>query len=165
MQSLYSNKFSTALQNEEIYLASLAVWDTALKDMSNETIKKAIDDLPNRFPSWPPTPGEFKELCVSYEGSKRFKFASDVLVLAHENSSYKSSNELTEKVIHNGSKICKKLKEIYPDDSYMEIAEKFNKLKVIARSYYNELSDVDVFIKLVDMSVLEIKETLLDKLI
>lgn len=165
LQTFYSNRFTSTLNSEELYIAALRVWDNALKDVSNDTIKKVLDSLPSKYPSWPPTPGEFYELCVAINGSTRFKFKSDADLLPSEKTSHKPSNEVIDRLINEGAEVCKILKEIYPCDSYMDTAVRFTKLKKISRSYYPGLSDIELFKNLMKMTNDEIKETLLDSFI
>lgn len=161
LQTFYSSRFTVPLSDDEIYLAALRIWDNALKDISNDIIKKALDSLPERYPSWPPTPGEFYELCVSINGSKRFKWKSDVMVLAHEKSSPRHSNVGLNRLIDEGTKVCKMLKEIYPNDGWYSLADKFTELKKICKSYYPKLKQLEVIEKILTFDVPEIKEMLI----
>lgn len=132
-----------------------------MKDISNDIIKKALDRLPERYPSWPPTAGEFMELCVSINGSKRFKYKSDVMVLTQEKTPTRHPNVSLNRLIDEGAKVCKMLKEIYEYDNWYQIADKFTELKKIARSYYPKLKGVEVLEKIFTFEVPEIKEMLI----
>jgi hypothetical protein len=132
-----------------------------LKDVSNDIIKKALDALPERYPSWPPTAGEFMELCASINGSKRFKWKSDVMLLAQEKTSHRHSNSHLNSLIEKGSEVCKMLKKVYIDDNWYEIADKFTELKKIANSYYPKLKGLEVLEKILTFEVPEIKEMLI----
>ena len=146
-------------------MATLGVWDNALKDISNDTIKKVFESLPDRFPSWPPTPGEFKELCKAIQGSSNFAWSKDVIKKSYEKHKPSSSNLDISRIIDEGAKVCGKLKEIYPDLDWYQIADKFTKLKKVYRTYYPKLKELEMIENLSKLSINEIKETILDSFV
>jgi len=160
LQTFYFNKFSSYIATEELRLAALRVWDTSLKDISNTTIKQALDSLPDSFPSWPPTPGEFKELCISFGGSGKYKWSHELKVLDNKKEKVKNSNPSVERMIDEGSKVCKILKEIYPHLNWYQIADVFTKLKKICRVYYHKMNDLELIKMLIGYSKDELKHTL-----
>lgn len=139
------------------------MWDNSLKNVSNETIKLALDVIHERFPSWPPTPGEFYELCLSIRPSERFKFSDDVLAFQNSKTYHNHSNEAIGRLVKEGSKVCLILKEIYTKDNYLQIANKFTELKKIIRCYYPKLKSVEIIQKIMTFEVGEIKEMLISE--
>ena len=59
----YGNRWTSLIQNEESDNAMRKVWGEGLVDINPEKIKSAVDMLPNEYPSWPPTMGQFLALC------------------------------------------------------------------------------------------------------
>jgi hypothetical protein len=137
------------------------MWDNSLKNVSNETIKQALDVLHERFPSWPPTPGEFYEMCLSIRGSDRFKFKDSSNVAENLKISHNQSGCDIGHMIKEGAKVCSMLKEIYPIDNWFCIADKFSELKKIIKSYYPKLKGVEIIKKIMTFETLEIKEMLI----
>lgn len=146
-------------------MASLRLWDNDLKDVSNDIIKKVLDSLSDKFPSWPPTLGEFKQACLAVQGDSKFKWSHDVVKKSFEKPSTRSSNLDIQRIIDEGAKICKKLKEIYPELDWYQIADKFTSLKKVGRTYYPKLKELQMIEKLSSFNISEIKETILDKIL
>jgi hypothetical protein len=40
------------------------VWGAVLKSIPLDDIKAALETCPDHYPEWPPTVGQFKELCM-----------------------------------------------------------------------------------------------------
>ncbi len=103
---------------------------------------KALQDCPDVF-IWPPEVAEFKELCAKHERYRKPDFNPYEKKLEHK-SIYR---DLTiQRIIDNGTNICRKLKEIYPELTWMDISNKFTALKKSCRKYYPD-SKEDKFLE------------------
>lgn len=60
-QVIYSHKWLSAIDNDELYALALDEWSERLHGLTGDEIKHGIDSLTGE---WPPTPHEFRELCV-----------------------------------------------------------------------------------------------------
>lgn len=135
-----------------------------MKDISNEIIDNAFEKCVDKF-KWPPEISEFKEICMSIKGSQKYPWSEDVMKLTFEKPKISSSNLEVQRIINEGAKICKKLKEIYPELDWYKISDKFTSLKKIGRTYYPNIKEIDMLEKLSNFSILEIKEAVMDKFI
>ena len=59
----YGSRWTSLLQNEDAMNAALLVWGRALDGLDPMVIKNALDRLPDEYPGWPPTVGEFLAVC------------------------------------------------------------------------------------------------------
>ena len=158
-QSFYGNKFISQFPTDEIYETALRVWEIALKDISGEIMNLSLNSLPDRYPSWPPTVGEFKEICTAFKGSERFKMWPMELTMLDSKSTYSNLN--VSRVIDDGAVICKRLKEIYPESSFMSISNLFTRLKNTCKKYYPHLDGSGLIKELSKYSNEDIKEALI----
>lgn len=83
-------KWTSQISTEEIYQAALGIWDKALRDVSDAEIKKSLDQLLDKFPEWPPSVGEFKQLCSLARNSSELSFYRNVKVNREGRSPYVS---------------------------------------------------------------------------
>jgi len=78
MMIKYSHKWASQFPDEAFTIEAKKIWAMDLSGLSNNQIKQGLDTMIDRYPSWPPTLGEFKALCkVGAESMK-----SDQLALA-----------------------------------------------------------------------------------
>ena len=59
----YGSRWTSLIQNEESESAMARVWGDSLDGIEPMRIKHALDELPKANPNWPPTLGQFIELC------------------------------------------------------------------------------------------------------
>ncbi len=109
-----------------------------------------MEECVDKF-SWCPEVAEFKQLCISYKGSSKTPWAEEVLKFEKPKNA-KVTNEHVRTVIDEGSEVCKKLKEIYPEKTWMCIASLFNDLKKKVRSYHPGLDDIRLIRELIKYS-------------
>jgi len=64
LQARYTHKWNSAIDDDEIYELALVDWQEELAGLTSGQITYGLANLPK---SWPPTSGEFKDLC---EGKK-----------------------------------------------------------------------------------------------
>jgi len=62
-QSNYGNKFSSQFPTEKILNAAKKEWAYALSPYEKNDIGYAIREMQKHYKQWPPTPGQFVELC------------------------------------------------------------------------------------------------------
>ena len=63
MSAQYGSRWTSLIQTEEAENVMRRVWGDTLKEIDMQTIKNALDSLPKNYPNWPPTVGQFLELC------------------------------------------------------------------------------------------------------
>jgi len=102
------------------------LWTTTLKEIPDEIIDKALEKCVDTH-KWPPEISEFKQICLGLKGSSLIPWFDDVIKLS--NQSTVKTNQSVERIIDEGAKVCKMLKNIYPEMSWMKIAIKFTELK------------------------------------
>ena len=130
--------------------AAINLWAMHLQDIEDEYVNKALDEMVDKF-SWSPDVAEFKKLCLSFKGSSRIPWAEEVLKFEKPKNA-KVTNAHVRTVIDEGAEICKKLKEIYPDKTWMGIAGLFTELKKKARIYHPGLDDIKIIRELMKYS-------------
>ena len=59
----YGHKWASLYPDEEIYAEAKKDWSVELGGISLEQIKYALDIVVDNYPEWPPTVGQFKQLC------------------------------------------------------------------------------------------------------
>ncbi len=69
----YTHKWASAFPDEAFIDEAKKVWGADLKGLDNMQIKQGLDTVIDHYPSWPPTVGEFKELCKVGEESRRLE--------------------------------------------------------------------------------------------
>jgi hypothetical protein len=74
----YTHKWASQFPDEEFIDEAKKVWARDLTDLTNDQIKQGLDTMTGKYPSWPPTIGEFKALCKVGEESRKL----DQLALA-----------------------------------------------------------------------------------
>ena len=63
LSAQYGNRWTSLIQNEAAENAMRKVWGESLASIEPITIKAVLDQLPTAYPNWPPTVGQFLELC------------------------------------------------------------------------------------------------------
>lgn len=89
---------------------------------------------------WPPNLKEFYELCKSLDKSD-FGPKKNVINSNHQDIKVK-------RIIDEGAEICKRLKIIFPECSWMKISSLFTRLKKFERLLYKELDDLGLILQL-----------------
>lgn len=116
------------------------LWATHLHGIEEEYIKRALREVVDKF-AWCPDVAEFKQLCMLYKGSSKIPWSEEVLKFEKPKNA-KVTNAHIRTVIDEGAEICKKLKEIYPEKTWMGISGLFTDLKKKARIYHPGLDDI-----------------------
>jgi hypothetical protein len=63
LQAIYGHKWSSLVVDEDMLNGMIDVWGRTLVDIDPMRIKQVLDTLPNEYPNWPPTVGQFLQLC------------------------------------------------------------------------------------------------------
>jgi hypothetical protein len=129
---------------------AIKLWAKHLNGFEDEFVKRALDECVDKF-AWCPDVAEFKQLCMSYKGTSKLPWSEEVLKFEKPKNA-KVTDEYVRTVIDEGSEICKRLKNIYPDKSWMGIAGLFTELKKKARIYHPGLDDVKLIRELMRYS-------------
>lgn len=74
----YTNKWASQFPDEEFIDEAKKVWAMDLSMLSADQLKIGLDTAIDKYPTWPPTVGEFKALCKVGEESRKL----DQLALA-----------------------------------------------------------------------------------
>lgn len=132
------------------------IWEKELEGIEKKYIDQALEDCTSKY-QWPPTLDQFKKLCLSYQGSSRFQWSDEVV----KKTSNKSKNETPVGItIDEGAKVCKKLKKIYPEKNWWQIASVFTNLKMKTRTYYPGMEEVGFLQELNKYSKEDLMESL-----
>lgn len=129
---------------------AINLWATLLHGIEEDHIKKALKECVDKF-SWCPDVAEFKQLCMSYKGSSKIPWAEDVLKFEKPKNA-RVTNAHVRTVIDEGSEICKRLKEIYTEKTWMGIASVFTEIKKKSRVYHPGLDDIKLIRELMKYS-------------
>lgn len=130
--------------------AAIKLWATHLRDVEDEFVNRAMEEMVDKF-AWAPDVAEFKKLCLSYKGNSKIPWAEDVLKFEKPKNAH-VTNAHVRTVIDEGAEICKRLKNIYPDKTWMGIASLFTELKKKARIYHPGLDDIKLIRELMKYS-------------
>ena len=63
LHALYGHKWSSLIVDDDMLNTMMNAWGHTLADIEPQTIKTVMDKLPMEYPNWPPTVGQFLELC------------------------------------------------------------------------------------------------------
>jgi len=63
LTAIYGQKWTSLIIDEQMLVDMQKVWAYHLRDITVAEIKVALDKVPKDYPTWPPTVGEFMELC------------------------------------------------------------------------------------------------------
>lgn len=113
------------------------VWNTTLKEISNEVIDKALEECVE-IHKWPPEIAEFKQLCVSLNVKPNKYWVDSMMKIDNV------PNSKVKVFIDEGAEICKRLKSLYPDKSWMKIGNIFGSLKNKAKVFYPDLNEINL---------------------
>lgn len=95
-----------------------------METISDQSCTWAINECINHF-GWPPDIAEFKQLAKSKEGSSRYQFSEEVLKFPETIK----TNGKFENMINEGAIVCKRLKNLYPDKTWLQISALFTQVK------------------------------------
>lgn len=59
-QAKYTHKWTSAVDDDAVYQLAITDWQEELAELTDEQIMLGLANLPK---SWPPTSGEFRDLC------------------------------------------------------------------------------------------------------
>jgi hypothetical protein len=130
--------------------AAINLWATHLKDIEDEYVQKAMEEVVDKF-VWSPDIAEFRKLCLSFKGSSKTPWSEEVLKFEKPKNA-KVTNEHVRTVIDEGAEICKRLKDIYPEKTWMGISSVFTEFKKKARIYHPGLDDLKLIRELMKYS-------------
>ena len=63
MTAVYGQKWTSLVIDEQMLNDMQQVWGHNLRNVDLDQMKLALDRLPREYPNWPPTVGQFAELC------------------------------------------------------------------------------------------------------
>jgi hypothetical protein len=63
LTAIYGQKWTSLVIDEQMLVDMQTVWGHHLRDINLDQVKIALDRLPREYPNWPPTVGQFAELC------------------------------------------------------------------------------------------------------
>jgi hypothetical protein len=138
--------------------SAINLWSSHLYGIEDEYVNRAMEQCVDKF-AWCPDVAEFKQLCMSYKGSSKTPWAEEVLKFEKPKNAH-VTNAHVRTVIDEGAEICKKLKEIYPDKTWMGIASLFTELKKKARIYHPGLDDIKLIRELMKYSPQDVIDAL-----
>ena len=69
----YGHKWSSQFPDDAFIDDAKKVWSLDLKGLDNDQIKQGLDTMVKEYPTWPPTVGEFLELCKVGGESRRLE--------------------------------------------------------------------------------------------
>lgn len=64
---IYSHKWLSAIDTDELLNLAVEEWSERLHGLTGDDIKRGLDNLTGE---WPPTPHQFRELCIGDEKHK-----------------------------------------------------------------------------------------------
>lgn len=64
LQAKYTHKWSSQVPDAEMMELMKACWAEDLRGLPNEAIRQALVSCTREYPEWPPTVGQFRELCM-----------------------------------------------------------------------------------------------------
>jgi hypothetical protein len=141
LKMIYGSKFSTIVRGEQEMNEAINLWGWGLKDVDDKTVKLALSQCVNES-KYPPTLNEFKQICDSLK--KRESFGNP-----NNYQNVKSKNDTPiGRIINEGAFICSKLKEIYPEKSWFQIAAVFTRLKTKLRPMHTGMDEVGFLLEL-----------------
>jgi hypothetical protein len=138
--------------------AAVKLWAMHLSGIEDEYVQRAMQSCVDKF-AWAPDVAEFKQLCMSYKGSSKTPWSEEVLKF-EEPKNHKVTNLHVKTIIDEGAEICKRLKKIYPNKSWMAIASVFTELKKKARAYHPGLDDIKIIRELMKYSDQDVLDAL-----
>lgn len=122
--------------------AAINLWATHLQGIEDEYVNRAMEEVVDNF-VWAPDVAEFKKLCMSYKGSSKTPWAEEVLKFKKPKDEPYNNQQINTLIIE-GAEICKRLKSIYPEKTWMAIAGVFTQIKNKARPFYPDMSDINL---------------------
>lgn len=150
---VFGNKFSVLARDDRELNEASRIWDWGLKDFEDKTIHMALKQCVNES-KYPPTLNEFKQICENLKKRETFDNPSN-----YQNIKAKNDTPIG-RIINEGANICSKLKEIYPEKSWFQVAVVFTRLKTKLRPMHTGMEEVGFLSELSKYS----KEDLLDAL-
>lgn len=146
LRAIYGTKFSKSYPTTHELMLAASLWERQLSEFTNEILERATNECINKF-EWPPGIAEFKSLCKSLRGDSKVPWAEDVLKFEKPKRDKRTQSDV-QRIIEEGAWFCKKLKILYPEKSWMEIAKVSCKAKNSAKKFYPEFSEINILIEL-----------------
>lgn len=119
---------------------AIKLWARHLQGVEDEYVNRAMETCVDKF-AWAPDVAEFKQLAMSLKGSSKTPWVEEVLKFEKPKNEPRSNYEVKQ-IIDIGADICKKIKETYPELTWMKVSEKFTNLKKITKAFYPNMEDV-----------------------
>lgn len=158
MKATYPSKTANIYSTTEQVETAVKLWALHLTGIEDDYVNRAMQECVDKF-AWAPDVAEFKQLCMSYKGSSKTPWSDEVLKF-EEPKKHKVTNLHVKTIIDEGAEICKRLKKIYPDKSWMAISGVFTKLKQKARVYHPGLDDLKLIRELLKYSDQDVLDAL-----
>lgn len=118
------------------------MWARHLAGIEDEYINRAMEECVDKF-AWAPDVAEFKQMVMSFKGSSKTPWSEEVLKFEKPKVE-PYNNQQVNTLIVEGAEICKRLKKIYPEKTWMAIAGVFTQLKNKARPFYPGMTDINL---------------------
>lgn len=150
LRTTYPSKTANIYGSPEQIEVAVNLWARHLLGIEDEYVNRAMEECIDKF-SWPPDVAEFKQMVMSFKGSSKIPWSEEVLKFEKPKND-KVSNAQVRTIIDEGAEICKRLKNIYPEKTWMQIATLFTLIKKNARIYYPGFDDLKLIRELMKYS-------------
>lgn len=140
LRTTYPSKTANIYGSPEQVEIAANLWARHLAGIEDEYINRAMEECVDKF-AWAPDVAEFKQMVMGFKGSSKTPWSEEVLKFKRpKDEPY--NNQQVNTLIVEGAEICKRLKSIYPEKTWMAIAGLFTQLKNKARPFYPDMSDL-----------------------
>ena len=146
----WTSQFQSPIEEQQV----MNFWAQELADVSAEHLAKAMKVVSDRYLEWPPTIGQFKQMCFSFGKYKEYKD-----IEKEELPSKFKINSVTP-LIDAGAVVCKKLKILYPELNWYQIADVFTTVKKKIRPLVNFKTALEFLNYLGEYSVEDLNDAL-----
>ena len=72
----YSHKWTSQFSDDDFIDDAKKIWAMDLSGLTPDQIKQGLDMTAAEYPEWPPTVGQFKQLCKVGDESRRLEMLS-----------------------------------------------------------------------------------------
>lgn len=150
LRTTYPSKTANIYGSPEQIEVAVNLWARHLVGIEDEYINRAMEECVDKF-AWAPDVAEFKQMVMGFKGSSKTPWSEEVLKFEKPKNDY-VSNVQVRTIIDEGAEICKRLKNIYPEKTWMGIAAVFTEFKKKARIYYPGFDDLKLIRELMKYS-------------
>ena len=100
MALMYGHKFMSLYGDIDVKVEAEREWGRNLSDFTLDDIKRGLDKCVDEYPSWPPTIGEFRQLCKINESDLGLPSAESAWAEISIDSGYHEIGELPKQCTH-----------------------------------------------------------------